>query len=258
MPFASSTPTRSQARRSALIVSAGLIAATLSLGGTVAAQAAPLATATVNAPTATADGQLTLTVDGFAANEPLTVTFDSSPLTTYPDSAYTQDTTDGLGQYVATVYVPSAATVGTHAITVTGATTGPAATAITLIAAPTSSVSPSTVALSAYLSTGVTVTFRNFTPNSTVSFGLGDQGSGGPVGSPVVVDLSGVATLHYVATAGTQYSTPGTYTFTAFNADGSLVAEPATLTVTADPAAAPAAPVAAPAAPVKHVASFTG
>lgn len=259
MSSASSTPSRFNLRRSALIVSAGLFAGALALGGTVAANAAT-ATVTTSSSTATANGQLDVTANGFAANEPLTVTLDgSTALNTYAAAPYTKDVADASGNYVATAYLPSSLSLGAHTITVTGATTGAVAAPITVVASPTSSVTPATVALSAYLSKGVTVTFTGFTPGDTVTFSLGDQGSGGTVGSPVTVGASGVATLTYVPTAGAHYSTVGTYTFGASAGNGSIVAQFATLTVTADPAAAtPTAPVAAPAAPVKQTASFTG
>jgi hypothetical protein len=249
-------------RRSARIVAAGLFAAALTLGGTVAAQAAAGTTVTLSASTATANGQLTLTADGYLPGEPLTLTLDSSPVQTYAASGYTQGVADGSGRYVATVYLPGAVTVGAHTLFVAGTmsamTSTPMGAPITIVPQPTSLVTPATVGLTAYLSKGVTVTFSGFTPGDTVSFGLGDQGSGGPVGSSVTVGASGTATLSYVPTAGAQYSSPGTYTFSAGTAAGSRVAQPATLTVTADPVVAPVAPVAAPAAPVKQTASFTG
>lgn len=258
----SSTPTstRLTAKRSGLIISAGLLAGALALGGTVAANAASPATVTSSSSTATANAQLTVTADGFAPNESLALTLDgSTALDTYAAAPFTTNFADASGHYVATAYLPRTLALGAHTITVTGVTTGAVSTPVTIVASPSGSVTPATVALSAYLSKGVTVTFSGFTPGDTVTFGLGDQGSGGTVGSPVTVGASGVATLTYMPTAGAHFSTVGTYTFGASAGDGSIVAQFATLTVTADPSTpAPAAPVAAPAVPVKQAASFTG
>lgn len=261
MSFASSTlsTTRSKWRRPTLVASAGLVAAALALGGAVAADAASVATVTSSSATATANGRVTLTADGFQPSEALTVTFDSSPLVTSVDAPYTKDVADGSGHYVATAYLPSPATLGAHTITVTGATTGAATTPITIVAQPTSAVSPSTVALSAYLSKGVTATFSGFASGSTVSFGISTPAMGDQAGPDAAVGASGVATLTYVPTKASGFSDVGTYMLSAFNTAGNIVAQPVTFTVTADPTApAPAAPVAAPAAPVKRAASFTG
>lgn len=252
--------TRSRWRRPSLIASTGLLAAALVLGGSLVAHAGQISTATVtsSSATATANGVVTLTAANFQPNETLSVTFDSAPLTTSAGSGFTQDTADASGNYVATAYLPSSATVGAHTITVTGATTGPVTTAITIVTSPTGSVSPASLALSAYLSTGVTATFTGFAPGTTVTFGISTSAMGNQVGSPVVVGASGTATLTYAATAGGSFSSVGTYSLSAFSSAGDIVAQPVNFTVTANPVVAPAAPVATPAAPVKQTASFTG
>lgn len=241
-----------------MILSAGLVAGALALGGTVAANAAPSPAVSSSATTATANGQLTLTVDNFQPNEHLTVTFDSSALTTFTDAPFTQDVADGSGHYVTTAYLPSTATAGAHTITVTGTSTAAISTPITIVAHPTSAVTPSSVALSAYLSKGVTATFTGFAPGATVSFGISSPGTGDQAGPDVLVGPSGTATITYKPTAGAQFSSAGTYMLSAFTGGGSIVAQPAVFTVTPDAVVAPAAPVAAPAAPVKNTASFTG
>ncbi|MGN6760754.1 MAG: hypothetical protein ACTHJI_05430 [Leifsonia sp.] len=250
---------RSRWRRPSLIASTGLVAAALVFGGTLAAHAGPpTASVTSSSATATANGTVTLTAANFAPNDTLSVTFDSAPLTTSAGSGFTQDTADASGNYVATAYLPSTATVGAHTITVTGATTGAVTTPITIVAQPTGSVSPASQALSAYLSTGVTATFTGFAPGTTVTFGIATTAMGNQVGSPVVVGASGTATLTFVPTATSGFSSVGTYSISAFSSAGDIAAVPASFTVTANPVVAPAAPVATPAAPVKQTASFTG
>jgi len=228
---------RSRWRRPSLIASTGLVAAALVFGGTLAAHAGPpAASVTSSSATATANGTVTLTEANFAPNDTLSVTFDSAPLTTSAGSGFTQDTADASGNYVATAYLPSTATVGAHTIT----------------------VSPASEALSAYLSTGVTATFTGFAPGTTVTFGIATTAMGNQVGSPVVVGASGTATLTFVPTATSGFSSVGTYSISAFSSAGDIAAVPAGFTVTANPVVAPAAPVATPAAPVKQTASFTG
>lgn len=244
---------RAKLGRSGLLVSAGLTALALALGGAATANAAPAPTVSSNPTTASARGQVTLTADGFQPNEALTVTFDSSTMNTYADTGFTQGIADSTGHYVAAAYLPDSATVGTHTITVTGATSGPASTPITVVAQPTASVAPSTVALSAYHSTGVTATFTGFTPGSTVAFGISSPGLGDAAGPDAVVGSSGIVTITYVPTAGTNFFGPGAYQLSAFTTTGDIVAQAASFTVTPD-----AAPVAGPATPVKSTASFTG
>lgn len=258
-PSDHSTSVRAKLGRRGLLVSAAVAAFALALSGAVAADAAPVPTATVNTNTATANGEVRLTLANYQPGETLTVNLDGATAQTYADPGYTQNTTDASGGYIAAVYFPSSITTGAHTISVTGSTTPVTTIPVTIVPQPTGSVTPSTIAVSAYQSKGVTVTFSGFTPGATVVFGLGDQGSGGPAGNPVTADVTGTATLHYVATAGAHYSAAGTYMFSAFASAGSYVAKPVTLTVTADAApAAPAAPVAVPATPVQQNASFTG
>jgi hypothetical protein len=250
---------RSRWRRPSLIASTGAIAVALVFGGTLAAHAGPVsASVTSSSSTATANGTVTLTAAGFQPGETLTITFDSSPLITSASSNFTQNTADATGNYVATAYLPSTATVGTHTITVTGATTAPVSTPIAIVAAPTGTVSPASLTLAAYTSTGVTATFTGFAPGSTVSFGIATSAMGNQVGTPVVVGTDGTATLTFVPTASSGFSSVGTYTLSAFNSTNNIAAQPVTFTVTANPVVAPTAPVAAPAAPVKQTASFTG
>lgn len=244
-----------------MLASAGIVAAALAIAGPIAANAATPPTVTSSAPTASAYGQVTLTVDGFQPSEQLTVTFDSSPLQTYAATGYTQGFADATGHYVAAAYLPGTATVGVHTITVTGATTPATTTPITVVAQPTAVANPSSVSLSSYLSKGVTATFTGFAPGSTVSFGISNPGMGDSAGPDAVVGASGVVTITYVPTAGKAFATQGTYQLSAFTKSGNVLAKAATFVVTADPVVAspaPAAPVATPAAPVKNTASFTG
>ncbi len=258
MSFASSTSTRFRLKRSAMLVSAGIVAAALAVAGPIAANAVTPPTVTSNTSTASAYGQVVLTVDGFQPNEALTVTFDSSSLTTYADTGYTQGFADATGHYVAAAYLPGTATVGAHTITVTGATTPAATTPITVVAQPTAAANPSSVALSSYLSKGVTATFTGFAPGSTVSFGISNPGMGDPAGPDAVVGASGVVSITYVPTAGSPFANQGTYQLSAFTKSGNVLAQAATFVVTPNAVVAPTAPVAAPAAPVKNTASFTG
>lgn len=254
---------RTRLGRRGLLVSAAVAAFALAFSSAVAADAAGVPTATVNTNTATARGQVTLTLANYQPSESLTVTLDGSPAQTYPNPGYAQNTTDASGSYSAAVYFPSSITTGAHILSVAGSasamTSTPTPIPITIVPQPTGSVTPSTVVVSAYQSTGVTVTFSGFTPGTSVVFGVGNQSSGGPIGNPVTADATGTATIHYVPTVGSPYSTAGTYTLSAYGSAGSYAAKQLTLIVTADPApAAPPAPVAAPATPVKQTASFTG
>jgi hypothetical protein len=238
-----------------MFVSAGLVAMGLAIGAPVAANAALPATLVSSSATASANGHLTLTANGFAPSEALTFTFDSAPLTTYPNSGSSQ-ITDASGQYIGDAVIPAGATVGPHTITVTGASSTSAMTMIAVVAQPTSSVSPSALTLSSYLSTGVMATFSGFTPGSTVSFGISNPGMGDQAGPDALVGPSGVVTLNYVPTAGTGFANVGTYYLSAGSGSWSVVARTLSFDVTAN--AVSSAPVAAPAAPVKSTASFTG
>jgi hypothetical protein len=238
------------------MIASALVAAALTLGGAVAANAAPVATLTSNSPTASVNGHLTLTAAGFAPSETLSFTLDSSPLTTYPVSG-SSEITDATGQYAGDAVIPTGTAVGPHTITVTGSSSTSATTVVTVVAQPTSSVTPSTTTLSDYLSKGVTATFSGFTPGSTVSFGISNPGMGDQAGPDALVGPTGVVTLHYVPTAGTGFAGVGSYYLSAGAGSWSVVAQTLSFDVTPNPVA-PAAPVAAPAAPVKHAASFTG
>ncbi len=256
MPSALSTKpatTRSKLSRSGLFVSVGLVAA-LVIGVPVAASAAPPATVVLTSTTATASASVGITASGFAANEALTFTLDGATLPTYPGSTNTAGTADAAGTFQGSATIPAATAVGTHTVAVTGTTKVAAFTTITIVAQPTSSVDTPSVSLSAYTAKGVTATFTGFTPGATVSFGIDNGGSGGAAGADAVANASGVVTLTYVPTAGSSFSTVGSYTLSAFTAAGSIRAQPATFTVVADSAVAPATP----ATPVQKQASFTG
>ncbi|WP_279365730.1 hypothetical protein [Microbacterium testaceum] len=127
---------------------------------------------------------------------------------------------------------------------------------ITVVAQPTSSVTPATLPVSTYQKSGVTATFSGFAPGATVSFSIGNLGSGDTAGPDAVADASGTVTLRYVPEAGSNYAGEGEYFLGAFSDGGAVRAAQLTFAVTAD-AAAPA-PVAGPATPVKRAATFTG
>lgn len=251
------TSNRLKLKRSAALLSVSLFAAGLAIGAPIAADAVVPTTLVSSASTVTANGQITLTADGFAAGESLAFTLDSAPLPTYGSIS---ETADSQGHYKGVAVIPTQTGVGSHTIAVAGTSSPSVTTVIDVIAKPTSAVSPSTVALADYLSKGVTATFSGFAPGSTVSFGIFTSQMGAQPGPDVVVGASGIATLHFVPKAGSSYANPGTYNLGASTDAWSIQAADLSFDVTANPVVvAPApAPVAAPAIPVKNVATFTG
>lgn len=232
------SPTRSRFKRAALVLSAGLFATTLAIGGGLAANAAP---SILSAPTATANGQVTVTVSGFAASESLTINLDTTKLS--------DEVADGTGAFTGQVYIPDTTTVGSHTISVVGTTTQ--SEAITIVAQPTASPLTPTVTASAFATTGVTITFSGFTAGESVQLGGGTAGSGGPIGTPLTADGSGsVSFTAHASDFGSTAAQPGEHFLMASNVAGNITAQVATITVVADPAA--------PATPVKARASFTG
>lgn len=236
-------PTRSRVKRAALVLSAGLFATTLAIGGGLAANAAPGATVTANATTATVNGLVTLNVAGFDAAEVLNISFDSTPIKA--------DNAAADGTYTYMLSVPEDATIGNHSVTVVGDTSGTYTLPLEVVAQPTVSPAAPTITVSAFGTTGVTAAFSGFTPGDSVQVGYGTGGMGGEVGTPVTVDASGVvsATLRS-SDIGSGAAAPGNYFLFAGNVAGNIVAQVANITVVADPAA--------PATPVKARASFAG
>jgi hypothetical protein len=222
----------------------------------LAANAGPGATVSSNVSTASANGYVTLTAAGFAPNDDLTVTLDGSPVSDYVEDPGVQDVADETGAYVTDVYIAAGATVGSHTLTVTGATAGPASTSITIVANPTASVTPASLQLSAYQSTGVTATFTGFPAGAAVEFHIASPGMGDTIGTGTA-NSSGVATVHFVPTAGSGFSSVGTYAISAGTTADNITSG-VQFTVTANAVVAPAAPVADPATPVTRAASFTG
>lgn len=254
-----SSSSRSVLRRSAAVVATGLIAAAAALGGAAVAQAAS-GTVTPSTTTVTPGGFVTLTVEGFSPEETLSFTLDdTTPLRTYADNGGAEST-DANGDYVGNATLPRDAAVGSHSISVTDSSgSNTASTVVTVVPQPTSSVTPSSLALSDYLTNGVTATFSGFEPGATVSLGIANEGSGDKVGSDAVAGPTGDVTFRYVPQAGGNYANVGSYRLTAASRDFSFVSEPAEFTVTADQASTAApAPVAGPATPVKRAATFTG
>lgn len=248
-------PGRPRPRRAAMFAWAGLFAIGLAIVAPAGADAAPLTSLFSSAAKVSTNGQVTLTASGFVAGEALSFTLDATPLPTYGSAS---ETADAQGQYAGVAVIPTSAALGAHTITVTGTTSPSASTVIDVVAKATSSVSPSTITLSDYLSRGVTATFSGFTPGSTVSFGIYTSAMGDPAGPDQVVGVSGVVTVHYMPTAGTGFAAPGTYGLSTGADSWSVVAQPLSFQVTADPVATAPAPVAPPATPVKIIAHFTG
>ncbi|WP_158861808.1 hypothetical protein [Leifsonia sp. AG29] len=241
--------------RTAALLSAGVLALGLAIGAPVAAEAVPSTTLVSSATTVTANGQVTLTAAGFTAGEALAFSLDSDPLPTY---GQVSESADATGKYSGVAVIPTGTTLGTHTITVTGASSPSATATIDVITKPTSSVSPATSALSDYLSTGVTATFSGFAPGSTVQFSIYTPVMGDPAGPDVVVGASGVVTLHFVPKPGSNYANPGTYGLGAMTDTLNIQAAPLSFEVTANPVVSAPAPVAAPATPVNAPATFTG
>jgi hypothetical protein len=249
-------PARSRLGRTTAFVAAGVAVAALALAAPIAASALPAApSVTLNENTASSGGYVTVTVADFQPNEAVAVTFDSTPMDNYVEAG-TQGETSSTGGYVTDAYIPGTPALGTHDITVTGATTGPVSAQITIVASPTASMSATSIPLSTYQSTGATVTFTGFPAGATIDTGIGSTSSGTGTGS-VTADSSGVATVTYVPTAGDGFDTVGSYVITASTDAGNIVAR-AAFTVTANAVVAPAAPAADPAAAVRRAATFTG
>lgn len=238
------SPNRSRVKRAALVLSAGLLATTLAIGGGLAASAAPGATVTANATTATVNGLVTLNVAGFDAAEFVTVSFDSTFVTSGNAAA------DGTYTYM--LSVPEDATIGNHSVTVVGgATSGTYTLPLEVVAQPTASPATVTVTASVFGTTGVKVDFSGFTPGDSVQFGAGTGSMGGEVGTPVTVGASGVVSYTLRASDfGSSTAAPGVYGVSASTVTNNVWSEASMITVVADPAA--------PATPVKARASFAG
>jgi hypothetical protein len=235
-------------KRTAALVSVGVIATALAIGSPLAASAAGLPVIALSAPQATVNGSITVTADGFAPNEELTFSFESD--------VQDHQTTDGAGHVVGSVFVPAGTVLGPHAVTVTGSGTESATLPLEVVAAPTTALSASTVTFS-QLDSGITATVKGFMPGDTVQFGFGTGASGGAFGDPVTVGADGTAKITVTAQAlfNAPVTTASTITISASNAAGNMSATAATLNIVADQAAPTPA---TPAVPVKANASFTG
>ena len=237
---------RSRVKRSALILATALFATTLALGGGLAASAAPPApSATLSATTATANGEVTLTIAGFAATERLTINFDSTNVSTVH--------ADNDGGYTGSLYVPTDTTTGIHTVSVVGTTTATQTASITIVPRPTASPATATVTASTFATTGVTASFAGFTVGDSVQVYHATTLWADYSGVPVTVGASGVVSYTLLASefgSGTVW--PGEYFLYARTVDGTIAAQLTTITVVADPAPA------APATPVKVRANFAG
>ncbi|MFF7682700.1 hypothetical protein ACFZA2_08030 [Microbacterium sp. NPDC007973] len=261
-----SSPRREAAKRSSALLATGLVVTALALGGAASAQASS-ASLTSSPATATAGGSVLLDAQGFTPGDALSFELDGTALSTSP-LVGKDESADANGDYSGDALIPEDATLGTHTISVTDASSSDvASTTITVVAQPTASVTPSTVALADYLADGVTVTYSGFTPGETVGFAIGDAASGIRISPDAVADAAGSVTVHWVPQAGGSYSTEGTYEVIAASTDLSIVAQRVSFTVTADAASdattAPAAasagtPLATAATPVARAVSFTG
>ncbi len=234
-----------------MFIAAGAVAVALAFAAPLAATAASSPAITLTTPTASQSGTVHVTGEFFAPSETLTVAVDGvdqSP-TAVSDAAGLLSGYD--------VYLADDITVGAHTVTVTGATSATPATAtLTVVAAPVVTLSPATATVTAAQTTGFTATVHGFTPNGTVTFGMGNAAFGDVIGT-AVADATGTATLTYVFKPGAPFPAAAatTYSVVASNADFSIKSLGTTFVVTDDPAApAPAAP----ATPVKTTASFTG
>lgn len=260
-----SSPRRAVVQRSAALLATGLVVASLALGGAVSAQAAS-ASLTASPSTATAGGSILLSAQGITPGDTLTFDLDGAALATSP-LAGSAEAADANGDYDGDAWMPDDVTVGTHTVSVSDSSgSAVASTTVTIVPRPTATVSPSTVALSDYLATGVVATFSGFAPGENVSFGVSDAASGIQLPAAAVADAAGQVTLSYVPQAGSAYAKVGTFQLVAASSDLSIVAEQVSFEVTADPAPAAITPVAAPeaapiapvATPVKREATFTG
>lgn len=254
-------------RRSTAALSAGLLAAALTLGGAIAAHAAAPSLAS-NTSTVTGDGLLTLTAGGMTPGDALSFVIDSdTALETDPVDGGSQSADDN-GDYTGDAWM-TGLSLGTHTISVTDAAGSQAQTTVTVIAKPTAAVTPSSQAVSEYRANGVTVSFSGFEPGSTVILGFYHARNGGPVDSATAND-AGEVTFRYVPEADSDLSNEGEYRMLAVNENFSIISEYADYAVTADPAPAPkesekaqstpapAAPVAGPATPIARPATFAG
>ena len=233
------SPTRSRFKRAALVLSAGLFATTLAIGGGLAASAAP---SLLSASTASANGYVTVTVAGFAPSEALTFNFDSTEIH--------KDFADGTGAFTGPLYLPEDATVGAHTINIVGTTSPAQSEPLEIVAQPTVSPATAKVTVSAFGTTGVTLTFSGFTAGESVQLGGGTGNSGGGIGAAVTVGASGDVTYKVRSSDfGSGTALPGLYYVSGGTVAGNISAKVATITVVAD---------AAPAKPVKARASFTG
>ena len=252
----SSTSTRLRAKRPAMFITAGLVAAALAVsGGPLAANAASDPAVTPSTTTASARGQIALTGSGFDPSESVAVTLDSAPAETYPETVFA----DGDGAFEGgpvNVYLPDDITSGPHTITVTGADSNvPVVTNITVVDQPTITTSSAKLTVSEIRSTGITATVHGFAPGTKVQFGIGGGNMGDIDGAPVVVGPDGTATHTYAFAAGDAFSGAGAYTLSATSLDFGVVSQWASYTVVADPAAETPA---TPATPITTNASFTG
>lgn len=261
----STVPRHSVVGRSAALLATTAFAVAVALGGAVSAQASS-ASLTASPSTATAGGLVLLSAQGITPGDTLTFDLDGTALTTDPLTRSTE-TADANGDYDGDAWLPDSVTVGAHTISVADSSgSAVASTTVTIVPRPTATVSPSSLAISDYLATGVSATFSGFTPGETVAFGVSDATSGTQLPTTAVADAAGQVTLSYVPQAGSAYAQVGTFQLRAASNDLSIVSDLVSFEVISDPAPGATPPVVAPvdaplapaATPVKRAASFTG
>jgi hypothetical protein len=118
-----------------------------------------------------------------------------------------------------------------------------------------STVTPASITVTEYATTGVTAVVTGFTAGETVNEAFATEGMGGETGRTAVADAAGSVTFTYVPPRGNAI--PGTYFLGGASAVDPTVMFMGTFTVVADPVVVAPAP-AAPAAPVPARATFTG
>jgi hypothetical protein len=254
----SEKPQRSRLRLPALLFSAGLVAAALTIGAPLAANAVPAPTITLSGETLTAYGSFQVEGTGFTPDSDLTFSLDGTDVTSQLPAPKTDDT-GSFGDSIGSLHFPAegGGTVGTHTLVVTDAADLSASATLEVIAAPVPNPATATRTIAQMTSTGVTVTFSGFLPGDSVSAGISNDVNGGPCGDPVTANESGQATLTCVWNAAyvdVFGSTPGAgaYELGAWNGTYTISSDTLKLTVV-DPNT-PAVPAVA----IKGNASFTG
>jgi hypothetical protein len=249
----------SRLRVSALLFSAGLVAAALTIGAPLAANADPTPTITLSETTITPWGTFGVSGTGFTANSNLTFLLDSTDVTEQIGHPHT----DAGGAFTVAAgalryETVEGGSVGTHTLTVTDASTLSATAALEVIGEIVPRPATATRTISQMISSGVTFSLSGFLPGDSVTAGIGNRFGGSECSDPVTADEAGHVTLTCVWDAAfiAEYgSIPAAdvYTASAVAAMGSRQSVTLMVTVIADPAAP-----AVPAVPIAGKASFTG